>query len=110
MSISRIYVDFNEMVTEDIVLLSKKDAKANSNGELVTLYEGLEIGVYSDDERNGELDYILADGVVTKYDLSEYPYWKQVKWCLKINLETGFYHESETKKNILKNEGANAIE
>lgn len=29
---ARVYVDLNEMVTDDIVLLSKDDAKADSYG------------------------------------------------------------------------------
>jgi hypothetical protein len=35
----RIYVDFNEMVTGNIVLLSKDDTKRDSNGYIITFYE-----------------------------------------------------------------------
>jgi hypothetical protein len=39
----RIYVDFNEMVTSNIVLLSKDDTKKNSVGNIITFYEEMPV-------------------------------------------------------------------
>lgn len=50
LDIPRIYVDLNEMVTEDIVLLSKEDTKMDSEGNIITFYHKMPILIYSDDE------------------------------------------------------------
>ena len=39
----RLYVDFNEMVEPDLVLLSQGDEKGDSSGTLVQLREGLRV-------------------------------------------------------------------
>lgn len=92
----RIYVDFNEMVTEDIVLLSKDDTKMDSQGNLITFYEGMPVSIYTDDASdNGETDNLIAEGIVIKQDLSKYsPGWQQVKWCCRIDLNS-IIHESD---------------
>lgn len=91
----RIYVDLNEMVTSDIVLLSKEDTEVDSEGTVITFYEGMPINIYSDDlSDNGEVDNIIAEGVATQLDLSNYPNWQHVKWCCKIDLNS-MRHESE---------------
>ena len=46
----RLYVDFNEMVAPDLVLLSQTDSKEDSNGNPISLVEGVEVKVFSDDE------------------------------------------------------------
>ena len=92
---ARIYVDFNEMVTSNIVLLSKDDAKMDSEGNSITLYDRMPIRVYMDDvSESGETDNLIAEGIAIKYDLSNYPYWCHVKWCCEIN-EKGIIHESD---------------
>ena len=93
---ARIYVDFNEMVTEDIVLLSKEDKKEDFQGKTVTFYEGKPVRIYSDDVSDQGPDRLIADGIAVRYDLSEYPYWSHVKWCCRID-EKGIYHESESR-------------
>lgn len=94
---ARIYIDLNEMVTEDIVLLSRDDAKVDSRGELVTFYEGMPVSVYSDDASDaGEWDPLLGEGVALRYDLRAYPQWKHVRWCLRLNWKS-LVHASELK-------------
>ncbi|MDR1390718.1 MAG: hypothetical protein LBJ31_12180 [Treponema sp.] len=92
----RIYVDFNEMVTGNIVLLSKDDTKSDSNGNIITFYEGMSVSIYSDDEEDGKPDNLIADGTVIKYNLHKQKYWNHVKWCCKID-ENGIRHESDIK-------------
>jgi len=91
---ARIYVDFNEMVTGSIVLLSKEDMKTDSEGNQVAFYEGMPIGIYSDNEEDGKPNNLIADGIAVKYDLSDYTYWSHVKWCCMID-EKGILHESD---------------
>ena len=94
---ARIYVDLNEMVTDNIVLLSKDDTEVGDRGSIITFYEGMPVSLYSDDEsENGETDYLIFEGTAIKYDLSDYPYWRHVKWCARIDWNS-FMHESDIK-------------
>lgn len=94
---ARVYVDLNEMVTDDIVLLSKDDTKANSMGSIITFYEGLPISLYTDDVSNsGETDNLIFEGIAIKYDLKSYPGWWNVKWCVRIDWNS-LMHESDMK-------------
>ena len=45
---ARVYVDLNELVEENIVLLSKDDWNTDTNGKQVRLEEGMPISLYSD--------------------------------------------------------------
>lgn len=95
---ARIYVDFNELLDRNTVVLSKDDSKMDSEGNIITFYEGMPVSIYSDDiSDNGEEDNLIADGVVVKRDLSNYPYWQNVKWCCSIDIN-GITHESELSK------------
>ena len=97
---ARIYVDFNEMVTNDIVLLSKGDTKTDSFGNTVTFYDGMPVNIYSNDiDENGAIDNLVASGKAIKYDLSHYDNWKHVKWCCKVN-EHGVMHESDFRRIV----------
>lgn len=92
---ARVYVDLNEMVTDDIVLLSKEDTKADNMGNRITFYEGLPVSLYSDDESDsGEPDNLIFEGTAIKYDLRSYPGWQHVKWCARIDWNS-LMHESE---------------
>lgn len=94
---ARVYVDLNEMVTDDIVLLSKDDTKADSMGNILTFYEGLPVSLYSDDASDsGETDYLIFEGTAIKYDLKSYPGWRHVKWCARIDWKS-LMHESDMK-------------
>ncbi len=44
---ARVYVDFNELVEENVVLLSKDDWKTDSQGNRVCFKEGMSISLYS---------------------------------------------------------------
>ncbi len=91
----RIYVDFNEMLEDDLVLLSKYDHKVDSTGNIISFYEGMSISIYTDDvDDNGKIDNLIADGVV---ELNIDKGWSaHVKWCCRIN-ELGIKHESDLK-------------
>lgn len=94
---ARIYVDLNEMVTEDVVLLSKDDTKVDSWGNIVAFYDKMPVSIYSDDaSTTGETDNLLAEGIAIKYDLKEYPNWEHVKWCVRIDWDSLIY-ESDLK-------------
>ena len=80
---ARVYVDFNELVKDNIVLLSRDDWKTDSNGERVRLEEGMPISLYSDSAKD---IYLLAEGTVIKYDLSNLGSWKHVKWCCRFEI------------------------
>ena len=61
---ARIYVDFNEMVDYNTVLLSKDDTKMDSEGNVITFYEGMPVSIYMDDvDGNGEVDNLVAEGI-----------------------------------------------
>lgn len=82
---SRIYVDFNEMVEYDLVLLSQSDAKLDSAGNLIELYEGLSIKIYMDDvDESGNIDNLIAEGIVEPNKITE-GWGKKAKWCCRID-------------------------
>jgi hypothetical protein len=61
----RIYVDFNEMIEDNLVLLSKADFKLDSDGNVVELKEGMFVKIYSDDlDENNNEDNLIAEGIV----------------------------------------------
>lgn len=63
----RICVDFNEMVEEDLVLLSQTDVKPDSDGNEVHLYEGHPVYIYEPDcDLDGNRDDLVADGIVER--------------------------------------------
>lgn len=94
---ARIYIDLNEMVADDIILLSKNDTKTDSMGNIITFYEGMPVKLYSDDaSTTGKTDNILLEGVAIKYDLKKYANWQHIKWCVRIDWNS-FMHESDMK-------------
>jgi hypothetical protein len=61
------YVDFNELMEFDVVLLSQTDIKKDAQGNDVVLVEGLSIAIYSDDiGSDGQPDSLVAEGVVIR--------------------------------------------
>ena len=90
---ARLYVDFNEMIEENLVLLSKTDFKIDSNGETIELKEGMTVEIYMDDENErNEKDNLVATGIV---ELNTEKEWaKNCKWNCRIN-ENGIQRESE---------------
>lgn len=91
---ARLYVDFNEMIENDLVLLAKEDTKLDSAGNEVHLYEGLEVSIYEDDyDQNGERDDLVAEGIVVRNPKKKG--WGSVaKWCCRIS-KPGVRNESE---------------
>ncbi len=87
------YVDFNEMLEPDLVLLSATDTKTALNGTVVSLSDGLEVGVYMDDtDEQGHPDNLVATGVV---EANQTTGWgAHVKWCCRIDAK-GVRHQSE---------------
>ena len=89
-----LYVDFNEMLESNLVLLSVEDIKTDSRGGVVSLHEGLEVIVYMDDsDGNGNADNLVARGVVERNN-STIGWAAHVKWCCRI-CSGGIRHESE---------------
>jgi hypothetical protein len=88
----RIYVDFNEMLDSNLVLLSKSDFKKNSIGYTIELKEGMKVKVYMDDENHlDEPDNLIADGIV---ELNTSGMFEVCKWNCRIDIN-GIRHESE---------------
>ncbi|MDD9943431.1 MAG: hypothetical protein OXU20_20495 [Myxococcales bacterium] len=82
---ARVYVDLNEMVEPDVVLLAKGDERADSDGNVVRLREGLRVLIWSDDlDDAGNFDPLLGEGVVERnhYDA---PWCQHVKWCCRLD-------------------------
>lgn len=89
----KFYVDFNEMLETDLVLLSAEDAKRDSQGKKVDLQEGMQIIVYSDEtDADNNPDNLIASGVVEKNKTTGWA--AHVKWCCRID-EAGIVHESD---------------
>ena len=78
------HVDFNEMIAEDVVLLSAGDHKKDTTGETMQLHEGLLVSVYMPDlDQYGKEDYLLADGVAVRNSSSGWA--THVKWCCQVD-------------------------
>lgn len=89
---ARIYVDFNEMIECDLVLLSKTDFKKDSDGNTIEFKEGKKIKIYMDDENDlGEQDNLIANG---KVELNISGLFPVCKWNCRID-ENGIRNESE---------------
>jgi hypothetical protein len=89
----RIYVDFNNMFADNTVVLSNDDTKKDSEGNIITFYDGMPVSIYSDDVdvENNLPDNLIAEGIAIKYDSKYHPH---VKWICKID-NNGIRHESD---------------
>ena len=97
MNKARVSVDFNEMIDDNLVMLSQTDIKTDSQGNLITLYEGMPISIYEEDiYANGEIDYLIAEGTVIKHDLNTHPCFPHVKWLCHIDAN-GIQNRPELK-------------
>lgn len=89
----RLYVDFNEMIDFNIVLLSQTDYKTDSLGNAIYLQEGNTVLIYMDDsDEYGNPDNLLAEGIVILNPIPNHI----AKWCCLIN-DKGIYHESDER-------------
>jgi hypothetical protein len=86
---ARVYVDFNEMLDADVVLLSREDNKPDAEGNMVRFWEGGEVGVYMEDyDAENNRDDLIADGTseLNPYFGSDRQGWgATTKWILKID-------------------------
>ena len=90
----RFWVDFNEMVEDDLVLLSAGDIKVNDCGEEVRLEEGMEIQVMdADTDDLGQPDNVIAHGKV-ELNRAIVGWAEHVKWCCRLDPKS-FRHESD---------------
>lgn len=82
----RILVDFNELIEEDLILLSQKDTKTDSAGNEIAFREGMPVGIYSDDniDENNHIDCIIADGIAIKTPFEWQKAYPLVKWCCRF--------------------------
>jgi hypothetical protein len=98
MGLSIFCVDFNELVAADLVLLSQKDEREDSDGNFVTLVEGMRVKVWDQDFNNdGGRDDLIATGVVV---LNTEGGWSQhVKWCCRIDAP-GIRNASEIESRV----------
>jgi hypothetical protein len=93
MSIPVLYVDFNQMIKPNIVLLSKEDYKPDIKNELVYFKEGMRVTVIDEDlDENGNIDNLVATGIV---EINTTKGWgERIKWCCRID-SNGIRHQSE---------------
>lgn len=91
----RLYVDFNEMLEPDLVLLAKTDTKIDSSGAVIELHEGKLVYVYTDDtDEHDRPDNLIADGVAV---LNTAKGWgSAARWCCRID-QRGIRHESDER-------------
>lgn len=77
-------VDFNEMVEKDLVLLSQQHERADIEGDVVPLVEGMLVRVCElDKDEAGGNDWLVADGRV---EASVVGGWSgRAKWCCRLD-------------------------
>lgn len=96
MRVPSFNVDFNEMIEDNLVLLSETDTKVDSKGKTISLKEGLKVKVYAHDLSScGEIDNLIAEGLV---ELNTQGGWTSgTKWNCRID-KKGIYNESQKVK------------
>ena len=93
MRIPELYVDFNEMLAPNLVLLSAADSKVAATGEQISLRAGLQVAIYMDDFYDeGSRDDLVAFGVVEAN--TSVGWAEHVRWCCRID-DQGIRHRSE---------------
>lgn len=90
----KLPVDFNEMIEDDLVLLSNTDFKKNSEGESVQIKEGMRITIYEDESGlSDDSETLTAKGTVVLNPYRHKHNWaSHVKWCCRIDVK-GIYKE-----------------
>lgn len=78
----RIYVDFNEFLDKDLVLLSRGDTTLDSSATEVRLAERMPVHVYSDDVAPDD-PLLIADGIAERN--TDTGWSAHVKWCCRID-------------------------
>lgn len=86
----RIWVDFMKTDDQGRILLTSRGTLNDLKAQHISLREGLELSVYSDDTGDdGKPDNLLAEGIV---------YHARNQWVLDLGAR-GVYHESEAGRN-----------
>jgi hypothetical protein len=87
---TRIYVDFSEMLEDNLVPLSESDLPEDSEGNFIKIEAGMHVKIYSDDfSACHKRDNLIAEGIV-EASASGSP----MKWNCRINRK-GIYNESQ---------------
>ncbi|MGY3791261.1 hypothetical protein [Aquimarina sp. 433] len=95
----KLPIDFNEMVTPDLILLSKTDKAIDTLGNTIQLKEGMKIMVYMEDEDEfGNRDDLVAKGTVERNNSDVFPI---CKWNVRID-QNGIQYQSELRIKIKK--------
>jgi hypothetical protein len=90
----RFEVDFNEMVSDNICLLSQTDKRADASGHIITLREGMEVDVFMEDlDEDDNPDPLIASGIAQHNTAEDWS--KHVKWVVVID-EKGIRPKSRT--------------
>jgi len=94
----RLWVDFNEMMDDDLVLLSKSDIKQDVNGSGIALFAGKIVQIYDEDFNDeGERDDLWAKGEVELNPYYNTNHWSaRAKWCCRID-QNGIRNASDCK-------------
>ena len=84
------------MIEDNLVLLSKRDTKEDSDGNLIEFKEGITVKIFHPNkDDNGKEDNLIAEGIVELNTCGDkYSWTASAKWNCRIN-EEGIYHESE---------------
>lgn len=89
---ARLYVDFNEMLEENLVPISLDDSMLDSEGNRIELKLGMTVKLYSDDFSDcSTRDNLIAEGVV---ELNMNRGWNDEKWLCRLN-KKGICNESQ---------------
>lgn len=102
----RIQVDYNEMIEDDLILLSREDTKTDSASNEISFYEGMPVGIYSDDniDENDRIDCIVSDGIAIETPSEWQKNYSQVKWCCRITGRIRFISDIININKINNNE------
>lgn len=88
------YVDFNEMLENDLVLFSKTDEKRDADDNVFFVHAGMAVDLFMDDlDDQGRPDPLLARGTLEIND-SDASWGRNVKWCCRIDAD-GIRHRSD---------------
>jgi len=79
-----IEVDFNEMVSPDVVLVARDERVRDVAGAVVHLREGMRVVVCMEDVGdNGQQEYITASGTAARNTACDWS--SHVPWCCQID-------------------------
>jgi hypothetical protein len=84
--VPRIRVDFNELISDDLVLLAKDDLVDDAKGNVVCLADGLPVMAYKYNcYGDGTKEYLYVEGVAERNDPNVNGHWTQAaKWCCRF--------------------------